>query len=157
MSVRHEDVHIDAPELMTGQERTRDAVFTALMWGVYLYLWVPLASLFAWWLGFEFAYDVMVRSGGARDLGGVLSVYAVIVVVIFVTVAVWSLGNRFRYGHLTRRHAHDDLPIETMAEHFDLDPEQVERLRETKSVAIEFDDEGRPVIAAAPHAPAERD
>lgn len=153
MSVSGSEVHIDAPELLTGPERTRDTIFTAIMWVVYLYLWVPLVSLFAWWLGVEFAYDVMIRMGGARDLDSILAVYGIIVIVIFCTVAFWSLGNRFRYGRMKRRHAHDDLSIDTMAEFFDVEPEKVEWLRETQSVAIEFDPEGRPVIEPLTRAP----
>ena len=146
MSSTSDQVHIDAPELLTGQQRTRDTLFTAIMWAVYLYLWVPLVSLFAWLLGFEFAYDIMIRSAGAQDLGGVLIVYGVIILVIFATVAFWSLGNLLRYGKLKRRHAADDLSIKQMAEFFEIGSETVERLRSTPSVSIEFDAEGRPII-----------
>ena len=147
MSAPEDAVHIDAPELMTAPERTRDTLFTAIMWLVYLYLWVPLASLLAWLLGFEFAYDVMIRSGGARDLGAVLTVYGVIVVVIAATVAFWSLGNRFRYGNLKRRAAHSTVTTTELARYFDVDPAQVERLRAAKLAAISFDADGRPQIA----------
>jgi biofilm PGA synthesis protein PgaD len=146
MSATSEQLQIDAPELLTGRERTRDAVFTALMWGVYLYLWVPLVSLFAWLLGFEFAYDVMIRMGGARDLGSVLIVYAVIVVVILATVAFWSLGNRLRYGKLTRRHAKAVVTAKEMADYFAVDEKTITQLRSTDSATIVFDADGRPVI-----------
>jgi biofilm PGA synthesis protein PgaD len=141
-----EDLHIDAPELLTSSERARDTLFTALMWAVYLYLWVPLVSLFAWLLGFEFAYDVMIRTGGARDLGAILLVYGVIVVVIFITVMAWSLGNKLRYGKLKRRHAHKVVSTEELAEFFGVTEDSATELRELPLVAIEFDDEGLPVI-----------
>ena len=147
MSTPEDRVYIDAPELMTAPERTRDTLFTAIMWLVYLYLWVPLASLFAWLLGFEFAYDVMIRAGRARDLGGVLLVYGVIVIVIAATVAFWSLGNRLRYGKLTRRVAHSAVTTDEMADYFNVDLEQVEKLRSAKLASITFDSDGRPVIS----------
>ena len=146
MSATSDKVQIDAPELMSGPERTRDTVFTAIMWGVYLYLWVPLISLFAWVLGFEFAYDVMIRLGGAADLGEILIFYGVIVLIIFLVVTAWSLGNRLRYGKLHRRHAGDALSIAEMAHDFGVDECEVERLRTRRSVAIDFDENGRPVI-----------
>lgn len=156
MSVAGDDLHIDVPELLTARERTRDTLFTAIMWIVYLYLWVPLASLFAWWLGFEFAYDVMIRSGGASELANVLTLYGVIVGVILSTVATWSLANLLRYGKLTRRKAQDIATTAQIAEHFGIDIETVEGLRVERSVEIDFDDEGRPVVAARagePYAP----
>lgn len=146
MSTPADHPQIDAPELLTARQRTRDTLFTALMWGVYLYLWVPLVSLFAWLLGFEFAYDVMVRSGGAGDLGDVIVFYAIVVVIIFLTVTAWSLGNRLRYGKLHRRHEHSPVALASMARYFELEDAAVEQLRQMRSASIEFDADGRPRI-----------
>jgi biofilm PGA synthesis protein PgaD len=153
MTGTQKQLHIDAPELLTGRQRTRDMIFTAIMWGVYLYLWAPLVTLFAWLLGFEFAYDVMVRAGGARDLERVLVFYGVVVAVIFVVVAFWSLGNRLRYGRLQRRQAGQDLSITAMAESFGVDVATIERLRSISSVSIDFDAEGHPVVEAYERVP----
>lgn len=150
MSIAGNDLHIDAPELLTAPERTRDTVFTAFMWVVYLYLWVPLASLFAWWFGFELAYDVMIRTGGARELANVLVLYGIIFGAIFTTVAFWSLGNLLRYGKLSRRKAREIATTAEIAEHFGLDADSVARLRAARSVAIDFDADGRPLIEPSP-------
>ena len=146
MSVAGDDLHIDAPELLTAPERARDTVFTALMWVFYLYLWVPLVSLFAWWLGFEFAYDVMIRSGGSAELRNVLLFYVVVIATIFTTVATWSLLNLLRYGKLSRRQPHETTTTDEIAQHFGLDDGAVDILRNSRSVAIEFDDGGRPMV-----------
>jgi len=140
------NLHIHAPELMTGTERARDKIITAVMWAFYVYLWVPLISLFAWLLGFEFAYDVMIRTGGARELGSILLVYTVIIVAIFFTVAIWSLGNLVRYGKMHRRKAKTPVATAEMAEYFGVDEAGVNQLRERRSISIEFDAEGRPLI-----------
>ena len=137
---------IDAPELLTRRERARDTFATALMWGIYLYLWVPLISLFAWLLGFEFAYDVMVRSGGSRNLGGILVVCGVVVVVIFLVVTVWSVGNRLKYGGKDRRHTANKLSAAHVASYFGADGRAMALLRSQRSVSIDFDDDGRPLI-----------
>lgn len=147
MSETRKQLQIHAPELLTARQRTLDTIFTAIMWVVYLYLWVPLASLLAWLVGFEFAYDVMIRAGGARGLGHILVFYGIVVAVIFIVVTLWSLGNRLRYGGLHRRQAGQDLSTAAMAERFGLEVSTVERLRSTSSVTIDFDVEGRPVIA----------
>jgi biofilm PGA synthesis protein PgaD len=139
-------LHINAPELLSGRERTRDLVITAIMWSVYLYLWMPLISLFAWLFGFELAYDVMIRDGGVQHLGGVLAIYAGIVMAIFATVSLWSLGNLWRYGKLNRRARAEPTSIEAMAEYFDVDTEVIEQLRLTPAVSIEFGPDGHPVI-----------
>ena len=146
MSTPGHQLHINAPELLSGRDRTRDLIITAVMWSVYLYLWMPLISLFAWLFGFELAYDVMVRRGGAQHIGGVFLIYVLIVVAIFFTVTVWSMANLWRYGKLNRRHGAKPTSIEEMAEYFDIDSEIIEQLRLTPSVSIEFTADGHPVI-----------
>jgi biofilm PGA synthesis protein PgaD len=135
---------IDAPDLLTARQRARDALMTAGMWGAYLYLWVPLISLFAWLLGFEFAYDVMVRAGGAHDLVRVLQTFAVAIIVIFVIVSVWSYSNRVRYRGHNRRHAGPEVADESLAEYFGVDTATLTGLREARRLELGFTADGRP-------------
>lgn len=140
------DVSIDAPELLTGRQRARDAFATALLWGVYVYLWVPLLSLAAWWLGFEFAYDVMVRAGGSSSLRDILAHYSVAVGLIFATVTVWSLSNRMRFRHANRRRVASPVPDQEIASHFGVDCATLTELRAARRINIKFDAEGRLVL-----------
>ena len=148
MAVVEKDVCIEAPELLSARERARDTAVTAAMWGLYLYLWVPLASLFAWLLGFEFAYDVMIRAGGARDLGSILLVYVVVIGVIFMVVTTWSLINRARYRALNRRHRERRTSDAAIAAFFGVDPATLPTLRNARCVRLDFDSAGRPVAAS---------
>lgn len=143
MAATEHDVHIDAPELLSGSERARDTIVTAAMWLVYLYLWVPFLSLCAWLLGFQLAYDVMIVSGGAKDLGGVLVIYGVIVAVIFLSVTAWSLTNRYRFGHLARRRGLPPVSDEEMASYFGIEPRALAGLRAGKRIRVAFGVEGK--------------
>jgi biofilm PGA synthesis protein PgaD len=145
MAVVEKDICIQAPELLTARERARDTVVTAAMWGLYLYLWVPLISLFAWVLGFELAYDIMIRAGGGQDLGSILVVYAVIIGVIFVVVTAWSLINRVRYRRQNRRHLGRAVSDAAIAGVFGVDPATLPTLRQARRVRLDFDSAGKPV------------
>ncbi|HVY63504.1 MAG TPA: poly-beta-1,6-N-acetyl-D-glucosamine biosynthesis protein PgaD [Gammaproteobacteria bacterium] len=147
MSVVDPKACIDAPDLLTPKQRVRDTLMTAGMWGAYLYLWVPLISLFAWLLGFEFAYDVMVRAGGARDLVHVLKMFGVAIALIFVVVTAWSYSNRARYRGRNRRHAGPVVPDESMARHFGMEAAALEQLRSARRVAVDFAADGRPELS----------
>lgn len=140
------NVHINAPELLTAQQRARDTVITAAMWVFYLYLWVPAISLFAWVLGFELAYDIMVREGGAGDLGEVLRVYGAIVGIIFFVVTAWSLFNRVRFRGMTRRGQPPPPPDESLADYFGVTMDGLRTMRSSKTVRVDFDPEGRPKL-----------
>lgn len=146
MTMASDPLHIDVPALLTPRQRARDTFVTAVMWMFYLYLWVPLISLCAWLLGFEFAYDVMIRAGGARELANVLIFYAIIVAVIFCVVTAWSISNLLRFGRLRRRQDVPSVTLQEMAEHFGLDSKFVTDLRTQKTVAVRFDDTGHPLL-----------
>ena len=103
MNSAPENLHINVPELLSRRRRFRDAFVTAFMWLVYTYLWAPFVSLIAWLLGFEFAYDVMIRSGGIQGLKNVLSWYGLMLGCIIIVVTSWSLVNRLRFSGRERR------------------------------------------------------
>ncbi len=142
MAVARENIHIHAPELLTLPQRARDTLLTAVMWAFYLYLWVPLISLFAWVLGFELAYDVMIRSGGARDNASLLFGYAKVVGVICCTITAWSILNRLRFHRVTRRKFFQRVDDKAILNHFKLTLDQLRELRAGKVVSVKMDENG---------------
>ena len=142
MATPPRSLHINAPELLSRRRRMGDAFFTGLMWIVYSYLWAPLVSLIAWLLGFEFAYDVMVRAGGAQTLKSILVWYAAILVGIVAVVTGWSLVNRLRFSDRDRRHAGDVVRDEELASRFGIEIESLQDLRESNFVRLSLDGEG---------------
>lgn len=125
-------------------------MFTAIMWMLYVYLWVPLLSLGAWGLGFELAYDVMIRSGGIKSLGPTLLTYLSVLGAIVAMVVLWSLTNRARFRHSPRRKAVRTVSDEEMAGWFGIDREALKQLRASKCARIDFDPEGRPSLRSRP-------
>ena len=138
--------YFSAPEELTTRERARDALITAMLWAVYLYLWVPLVSLLAWAMGFEFAYDVMVRAGGAQDLLPILLEYLVVVSIIFSAFTIWSVSNRLRFRDLNRRARRAPVADDALAEYFQVPIEQIAAMRSRKIIHVSVDEEGRPGI-----------
>lgn len=136
--------YIDAPELMTREQRTMGTIVTAVMWAAYVYLWLPLVSLAAWGLGVEFAYDIMVRAGGAEALRTALFWYLVLLMDVTLTVAIWSTVNKLRFAGHNRRTAHERIQDTAMASYFGVTPEVLERLRTARRLEIDVDGAGRP-------------
>lgn len=145
--------HIDSPELLTRLERVRDTFATALMWAIYVYLWLPLVSLVAWLAGFELAYDVMVREGGAGALGGILVGYGIVFVTIALVVTGWSFWNRMRFGKRQRRGFIAATPDAEIAHWFGVDLETLARFRTLETLTVDVDTDGQPVLVGAAEAP----
>lgn len=136
---RDQDVHIDAPELLTTRQQLTGTLVTGVMWVLYAYLWLPLVSLLAWILGFEFAYDVMIRAGGAAHLGTVLFWYAIAITTIFIAFGAWSLSNLLRFGGHNRRGNFDRIEDQSFIAFFGISEEELERLRTSRSLTLELD------------------
>ena len=120
-----------------------DTLATGLIWLVYSYLWAPLISLVAWLLGFEFAYDVMVRAGGFETLKELIWFYSIVVAIIFVVVAGWSTINRRRFARHDRRQAVDPVPDTEIAAYFGIRDEQLAALRESRISRVSVNEEGQ--------------
>ncbi len=142
------NMHFELPERLSKKDRARDAVITALLWAIYLYLWVPLVSLLAWGLGFEFAYDVMIRAGGAKDLIETVLRYTVAISFIFAAFTIWSVSNRLRFQNLKRRGRREPVSIDAIAEYFRVSPYEANEIRNQRIVHLDVDSTGRPEIVA---------
>ncbi len=133
---------IYAPHLLSRQRRVGDAIATGLMWMLYSYLGGPFISLVAWLLGFEFAYDVMVRAGGVDALKAVLWWYGIVLASIFVAVAVWSVVNRRRFADHDRRQNGQGVSDTELVGYFALQPEELQTMRSARVMSLRFDATG---------------
>ena len=136
MAEKEQKLHINMPTLLPRRRRVADAVLTALMWAFYSYLWAPLISLVAWLLGFEFAYDVLVRAGGLELLQDVILFYGTMVALIFIVVSSWSIINRSRFAHRNRRRALQVVTEEEISDHFGISAEQLETMRDSQIIHV---------------------
>jgi biofilm PGA synthesis protein PgaD len=143
VAIAGDNLHIDAPYMLSRRRRLGDAVVTGLMWILYSYLWAPLISLIAWLLGFEFAYDVMVRAGGIHTLKEVLWWYGIVVACIFLVVAAWSITNRRRFGGHDRRQSGTLVSDDELKEFFELDDETLRRMQSARNIGVLLSEDGR--------------
>ncbi len=142
MAAFGKDMHIDAPELLSHRRRLTDTVATALMWVLYSYLWAPFISLLAWILGFEFAYDVMIRAGGAKGLVEILKFYGVVLACIFVVILGWSLLSRYRFAANDRRQVARITTNAEIAQYFGIESDDLQKLRGARIAIVSINSAG---------------
>lgn len=122
--------------------RTRDTVLTLFMWGIYIYLWIPLITLTAWLLGFERFYAVMVSYGGFAVALDLLDLYALMIIGIVICILSWSGFNYYRFHGRERRYASPVTDLGAFSEHFGLPEAAVEYARGSRRMQIELDEMG---------------
>ncbi len=144
MSERREpQIFIHAPALRTPHRRAGDQVLTLVMWGIYAYLWLPLISLIAWFLGIDLFYQEMVINGGFDAFVDLSGWYLLIIVIILVTVGGWSASNYFRFHDKNRRISQPTVSDQEMAEWFGIESDRLGAIRDSDRLRLAFDREGR--------------
>jgi biofilm PGA synthesis protein PgaD len=134
---------IQSPELLTQKQRRREIALTGLMWAIYVYLWTPLLSMLAWLVGFDFAYEVMIRAGGVDALKQVIWWYTAAVASILLLTTSWSFSNRYRFRNKNRRSVVSDVADQSLMDWFGVSPTQLNHMREDRRVSIDFDQQGQ--------------
>ncbi len=137
------DLLINEPQLQSLHHKLGDTVLTAAMWGIYLYLWLPLVSLVAWLFGIQLFYHELIEAGGYLELLDKVALYATVIPAIFVVIISWSLSNRRRFRGQERRNEVSEISPAEMTAFFDVTTGEFERLRAASRIVIAIDENGR--------------
>ena len=137
------DLLINEPQLQSLQHKLGDTVLTAAMWGIYLYLWLPLVSLVAWLFGIQLFYHELIEAGGYLELLDKVALYATVIPAIFVVIISWSVSNQRRFRGQERRNEVSEISPAEMTAFFDVTTGEFERLRAASRIVIAIDENGR--------------
>jgi poly-beta-1,6-N-acetyl-D-glucosamine biosynthesis protein PgaD len=128
-------------------------LLTALFWGVWLYLVLPLVSLLLWALGVRF-FIGLFRQGGYEGLLSSLVAYSSVLLVLVSLLALWIAWNVVRYGGSSDRRTvkRAEVPDWVLRGTFRLDESLLSVLRDERLVRVAFDGDGIVVMAdSRPH------
>ncbi len=142
---------INQPELQSSRMRIAYATLTALLWALWLYLWIPLLTMIAWGMGLRVFFIEMLLPENLDYLRELLS-YLQILVGILLVILAWSHYNLRRYGDLQRRKGAQPLTPGSEAAHYDLDLESVLSLKRARLATVTYDASNR-LQHVDPHTP----
>ena len=137
-----QDAYIVSIKPKDRRDRARDTVLTLLMWGVYIYLWIPLITLGAWLAGFERFYEVMIDYGGFDVVMGLLDWYALMIITIAACIVSWSGINYRRFHGKERRYSAPVTETRKISEFFGVPETEVSRIQSSRRLVIDLDDLG---------------
>lgn len=137
------DVTINARNVLSRRVRNRDRLLTTIMWVLYAYLWLPLISLGAWYLGVQFAYDLVLRAGGPDSLVSLLFWFTIILLTTALVVIVWSWIQRARFEDKERRLSSPALALADEQAHWGLDDASMTKIRSAKRLTLALTEEGQ--------------
>ena len=103
---------------------------------LWLYLWLPLATLALWALGGERFYEHMVVLEGYRSFLEHLRLYQSVIVTMAALYLGWALVNQIRFRGVERRRRPPAVRPEEMARFFGVDEAQALALRSAPRAVI---------------------
>ena len=141
---------IDRPDLQSYQQKYGQGLLTVLFWILFCFFMRPLIGMVGWVLGLELFADIMIEQGGYQALLELLGVYAGIIAAMGLALKSWALYNRYRYGRRERRLRQPaPVGIEAQAGHFQVEIEDLRKLRAARRVVLTHDRHGRLVDCRA--------
>ncbi len=138
------DSTIQFKQMLSGRQRTREAILTTILWMLYGYLWLPLISFIAWYFGIDFAYERVVKAGGPDQLILLLLWFFIIFLVILLIVVTWSgLQYSLYKGDGERRNRGTVFDLAAEREVWQIDAALQQQLKANKVQTIELNDQAR--------------
>jgi biofilm PGA synthesis protein PgaD len=133
---------IEKPELQTSVQRYGWSTVTFAFWMLYVYLWIPLLTMIAWWIGIKLFNYHMIELNGYKGLIDQLGLYSVIIVMLSITLIGWAEIDRMRFKNQIRRVDHLPLTDREIAMKLNLHEHQLKQLRNEDSMKVHFSEKG---------------
>lgn len=138
---KHPDI-IYRPDLLPKRRRMMFSGITLLAWFVWFYLFLPLISLGAWWIGIE-SFSTYMLEPVTRSYLLSLTGYAIVVAVTALIIISWSRYNQARFGGPDRRKPMPPVTQEMIAQRFRVDEAMLEKIQNARTIDLNFDPTGQ--------------
>lgn len=138
-----DDLFIHRPHLQQRRRRAMYRTLTAVMWGLYLFLWLPLITLLAWWAAARVGYAEIVPRPMQIDQA-LFRTVAIAFAVAVVLLIGWAEYNRRRFTDRERRKPIPALDPAETARVLGVPEDLAARMRTTRGGVLRMDDAARP-------------
>jgi biofilm PGA synthesis protein PgaD len=133
---------IDKPHLQSHYVRYGWGMVTFMFWTVYMYLWMPLITLFAWWIGVKLFNKHFIELQGTSGLLEKLNLYAFIILLISATLIMWAYVEQMRFKGKHRRQVRSAVTVQQVAEHHQMNAQELASLMKKKLLEVHFSNQG---------------
>jgi biofilm PGA synthesis protein PgaD len=134
---------IETPKLQTLKHRFSSSMVTLIFWFFWFYLWQPVISIAAWFIGVKIFYDHMINLGGVKGFIQLLFIYILVVCAIGMIFFGWAFYNNRRFKNKKRRGQSWKISFRNLAERYHLNEEQILNCKASRRLVVHFDENGK--------------
>lgn len=131
-----DDLIIERPDLQSWPVLLGSRTVTAIMWALYVYLWLPLLTLIGWALGVDQAYQQMVELGGYLVVISLWLFFGSVILIMGGVLLLWARINFYRFRGTDRRRVPGLTDSVRMATDFGLAAEQLQTLQSCRRAVL---------------------
>ena len=121
----HEIKIIDNPDLKSFFRNMGEWSFTVIMWGLWVYLLLPLLNIIFWLLGVRHFYVEIIEKGGYLEFLNLVERMGWTILIVFVILRLWGFYNYKRFVGLNRRKFPLPTTIEQLSEYYKIPAEKI--------------------------------
>jgi biofilm PGA synthesis protein PgaD len=125
---------INNPKLKSFMRNIGEWSFTTIMWGLWIYLFLPLLNVILWLLGFHLFYVQVIEKGGYIQLLSLLGKLGWAVLLVFGILRFWGYYNYLRFGRRNRRKSVSPATADQLSGFFHVPSDQVLEMQSKKEV-----------------------
>lgn len=130
---------INRPDLQSPLQRVTTRGITLVFWVIWIYLWLPLISLVAWWVGIQLFREHMLDNNGYQALFSDMHQYALTIAFIAVVLIGWARYNLLRFRDKDNRKASKHVDPADQAQYFKIEAQQLCQWQTAKCLVIHHD------------------
>jgi biofilm PGA synthesis protein PgaD len=124
----------DNPKLKSFLRNITESGFTGVMWGIWIYLLLPVINIILWLLGVRYFHITVIEQVGYQELLGLVSRMGLIVLTIFLIMRLWGYYNYRKFGRKSRRRGNVPGTVEQLAAHYNISVGLVKNYQSKKEI-----------------------
>jgi biofilm PGA synthesis protein PgaD len=140
----HKPPIIHLPDRLGRSRRLAYGAVTASVWMAYFYLWAPLLTLLAWFVGLRTAYLRLYLAQNAVD-PFLLAALPLIALVCAVLLIGWAEYNRARFGNADERRRRRTVPEQEVDSRMGAAEQMGVLLRHSRVAMVSLDQHAKPI------------
>lgn len=138
----------DNPKFRSFLRNITETSFTGVMWGVWMYLLLPLVNIVLWFFGIQYFHVRVIEEVGYKDLLALLDKIGWTVVAVFLVLRLWGYYNYRRFGMKNRRSSSRISHDAHIAKIFNIPSEDIKRLQSEKEISWKTGDDDKNITPA---------
>ncbi len=133
------DIEIrDNPKLKSISRNITELTFTGFVWGIWMYLLLPIVNVLLWIVGLKFIDTSVIDQVGYKELLGLIGKMGWIVLIVFIVFRLWGFYNYNKFGKKSRRKNAQPVTTEQLGKHFQVPSDAIKALQLQKEISWHY-------------------